>query len=157
MPCRRSIAAWSKLLFLPSSDCHAFVQLQSLISLPLFCKVTMPLPVPPTRRDPLFLVFPSATRSTFASSFARRRKLGRIIPRRPSGLNSLPPNWRRRNPIGQPSRPSSSPPTPGSLVSCPFRIIAPPCFSDSFSNILLQSWNRRSKPSMPQQPPPPSR
>src|SRR6185312_7312495 len=52
MPRRRSIAAWSKPLFLPSSDCHAFVQLRSLISLPLFCKVTMPLLVPPTRRDP---------------------------------------------------------------------------------------------------------
>ena len=157
MPRRRSIAAWSKPLFLPSSDCHAFVQLRSLISLPLFCKVTIPLPVPPTQRDPLFLVFPRAPRSKFASSFARRTKLGRIIPKRLSGLSTLPPNWRRCNLIGQSSRPSSPPPTLGSLVSCPFRSIALSYFSDSFSDILFQSWSRRSKPSMSQPPPRPGR
>ena len=156
MPRRRSVAAWSKPLFLPSSDCHAFVQLRSLISLPLFCKVTMPLLVPPTRRDLLLLVFLREPRSSFASSFVRRMKLGRITPRRQLGLSSLPPNWRRRNPIGQSSRPSSPPPTPGSLVSCPFRSIALSYFSDSFSDILLQSWSHRFKPSTPQQPPPPS-
>ena len=65
--------------------------------------------VPPTRRDPLSLVFLRAPRSTLASSFVRRMKLGKIIPRRLSGLSTLPANWRRCNPIGQSSRTPSLP------------------------------------------------
>jgi len=96
----------------------------------------MLLPVPPTRRDPRFLVFLRAPRSTFASSFARRMKLGKTIPRRPTGLNVLPTNWRRRSPIGQFSRPSSLPPTPGLPVSRSSQSIAFPCFSDSLPDVL---------------------
>ena len=47
--------------------------------------------------------------------------------------------------------------TPGLLVGHPFRSIALSYFSNSFSDILLQSCSRRFRPSTPQQPPPSSR
>ena len=151
MPHRRSAAVWSKS---SSSilDCHAFVQLRSLISLPLFHEVRTLLLVPPTRRAPLSPTSRKEPKSLFASFFVRRMKLGRITLKRPSGLSVSPPNWRLHKPTGPLDGPNSPPPTPGSPVNHSFQSIVPLHFSDFFSDTLLQFWNHRSKPSTPQLP-----
>jgi len=97
----------------------------------------LPLPrAPPVRRGPLSLVSPRAPWSSSASFFARKTKLGRTIPRRPSGPSTSPPNWRRHKPTGPSSGPNSPLPTPGSPVGYfIFRIV--PLFSNSSSDFFI--------------------
>ena len=129
----------------------------SLISLPLFCVVTMLLLVPPTPRVPLSSMPQRASRSLFSSFFVRRMKLGKITPKRPSGLSASPPNWRRRNPTGQSSGLNSPPQTPGSPVSYLSHASLPFFQIFTSDSLLFQSWSRRSRPFTPQQRSPPGR
>ena len=146
MPLRRSAVAWGKLLLFYPQSLHS-----GLVLISNLCTATTPplLQTPPIRWVPS-LVPMKAPWNTSANSFERRMRPGRITPRRPSGPSVSPQNWRRHKPTGPSSGPNSPPLTPGLLVSRPFRSIAFSCFSDSFSDILLQSWSRRFRPSTPQ-------
>ena len=84
-------------------------------------------------RGALFTILTRAPGSSSARSSGKRLKLATTTPRRPSGLNALPPSWRWRNPIGRLFEPNSPPPTPGLRVSSPFPVVLllpillPPC------------------------------
>ena len=103
------------------------------------------------------LVSPKTSRNSSASFSARRMKLGKIIPRRPLGLSASLLSWRWRSLIERSSGLSSLPLTPGLLVSSLPQSDVSSCSSDFFSDLLLQSWSRRSRPSTPQPPPQPAR